>query len=59
MANHPPTCACGTTGTRDETHDAYYCPSCRTWLEWPCGDAECEFCESRPATAPTDTKEPS
>jgi hypothetical protein len=29
-------------------YDAYYCELCNNWCEPKCGDAECEFCSTRP-----------
>lgn len=31
-----------------ETYDAYYCKTCKKWLEEKCTDKNCEFCASRP-----------
>lgn len=40
-----PTCLCGAVGLRDDHHDAYYCPIGGAWLEVPCSDKECKFCQ--------------
>ena len=38
---------CSSLGEYCETHDAYFCSECNTWLEPKCSDPGCEFCKDR------------
>ncbi len=39
------------TGYSDE-YDAYFCATCRKWLERRCLDPLCEYCRRRPFRPP-------
>lgn len=39
---------CQTSAIYHEDFDSYICVYCNEWLEKKCGDAECEYCPSRP-----------
>jgi hypothetical protein len=41
-------CACGTMPTRIDRHDAYACLTCDRWIEKPCRDWACWYCQDRP-----------
>lgn len=44
-----PCATCGSPRIYHEAFDAYFCASCNTWLEDPCGDPNCASCSSRPS----------
>lgn len=48
IVKHRPLCKCGKIGERDIIYDAYYCPTCRVWLEDICKDTKCTYCVNRP-----------
>lgn len=35
----------------NETHDAYYCGICYSWLEPACKEEDCWYCPGRPEKA--------
>jgi hypothetical protein len=39
---------CTTQRVYYDDHDAFFCPTCNTWIEAPCSDDHCRFCVGRP-----------
>lgn len=39
---------CGSLIAYSDRYDAFYCPSCNTWLEDRCSHKNCEYCQKRP-----------
>ncbi|WP_042473598.1 hypothetical protein [Bacillus ndiopicus] len=39
---------CNSQKIRNDQYDAYFCPSCNTWLEEKCSDPYCHYCPQRP-----------
>ena len=52
MKLHKPLCPKHEVAWYCEPFDAFYCAICRTWLERPCGDPACQYCDGRPEQAP-------
>lgn len=49
---------CGSEPKRSERFDAYYCPTCKRWLETPCEDPSCLYCKGRPESAEGEDSRP-
>ena len=45
------TLCCNAHPRRSARRDAYYCESCKLWIEGTCGQKPCEMCDGRPARA--------